>query len=237
MTTFREIVNQKLTECKLYDINTVNLLVEGFRIDNSTRTALRELYKSITRVLEYNNKIIKNKNDQLSLAATYEVFEKEFRRIAILLSHDILDNAGTDELHDSIFRNIRSLIANNPTLAKELENASVAKNTDAINSTKGLSDQAKKLLKLETALYYVRYIGAIRSYLGFGYKNEINPASVVGKYRDNLEKGFKENNGELIVKTIDEYGKNVLLNLEGALEALAHLGRNAFPKNKGASVD
>lgn len=221
------------------------ILNERFLINNETRSTLRELYTVINKLIELNN--IANKqakaNNIVKAIAAAKAFEDEYNeKVDKLLISNILDNSGTDALHEQVAREIRLFIANNPEVASELEKLKnediilLSKSYEDIDKAKNLSDKAKRLLKLELSLKYIRYIGAIRSYLGYDAKNKISYLSATGIYRNKINKYLQDNDQDNLLNLLKN-NENVTVSLAEALNTLTQLGKNMFPLNKEVSLD
>ena len=236
MSQFREMVEAKLSESKLQ---------EGFRIDDSTREYLRELYKEILDAKKFNDRAIEGAkaHDIFVTSAAVEGFNEEYNKIIKTLVEKIFDNKGTDYLHHQIEREIRQHLYEHPEVVKELESVDVENAIDIDSfikrmgkSRSDLSNAAKHLLRLEKTLKYIRYIGSVRSYLGLSYGNTTNINSMVGNYLEDLKKArVAEEPGKLIA-TVNANGQNVSGNFGHALEALKALGERVFPSDKSASI-
>lgn len=227
MSQFRKMVEAKLTESQD--------LKEDFRIDNKTRDELRSLYKAIKATLDINDKAREgaHADDPMKTLAAIKGFLEDYNNAGEILINRILGNRGTDDLHRSISREIRKAIVKNPEIVSELDKYEDPQSFEDITSR--ISEPAKELLKLEKTLRYVRYIGAIRAYLGYDYTNMLNKKSIVGRYVVTVERLMQENPTALInwVKTEGELAS---ANLGHALSALTHLGTDIFPSDRSAPV-
>lgn len=227
MSQFRKIVEAKLAESQN--------LKEDFHINNRTRDELRSLYKAIKATLDINDKACEGAraDDPMKTLATIKGFLEEYDNAGKILISRILGDRGTDDLHRSISREIRKAIVKNPEIVNELDRHEDPHNFEDIMSI--VSEPAKELLKLEKTLRYVRYIGAIRAYLGYDYTNTLNEKSIVGRYIVTVKK-LMEKNPTALINWVKTEGGSVSANLNQALSTLTHLGTDFFPSDRSAPV-
>lgn len=247
MSMFKQIVEKQLQESSFGKLE----LTENFVIDNETRSDLRTLYKEIMDGRDYLNNLfanIQNINDE-ELDGVVEEGRQIFSKIGQTLIGKILGGQGTDALHDHIAFEIRRLIVDHPEIVDELEKETpkddeipFSVNIKSIVSGYGshLSPAARELLKKEAALKYIRYLGAIRSYCGYGHDNHISTLSPMGRllkdvlHWENKYIPFKPEVAPRVSFMRNTSG--AVSSLENALSTLEYLGKQIFPDDRAAEV-